>query len=130
MRKQIDFVYVLVLFFSIITTAGCASGEKTIAALNSVNHVNQAMATFGTPANVISMPDGGSIYVWSSRRVVDIPSYQATSQQHYGYAGSYLGSSYGGYWTSQSQELNCEVRVMANVSGMIVSKSVQGNACP
>ena len=130
MKKNAYVAWVALLLTVVAMINGCASGQQTVAALNQMNHIDQAISAFGPPSGVMTLPDGGSVYVWSSRSVTAVPTYQSTGQHYYGYAGSYLGSSYGGNWGSQTQENICEVRVMTTSSGRITSKSVGGNACP
>lgn len=130
MKKRLCIASVLVLF-AILLLGGCASGEKTAALLNSSTHINQVISSFGPPTNVIPTQDGGSVYVWSQSQTVTYNVPQYGSQQHYGYAGQYLGSSYGqtGY-TTNAITSSCEVRVMINSAGRILNWSGRGDACP
>lgn len=130
MKILLNVAYI-VLLLAIFLINGCASGERTTALLNSSTHINQVISSFGPPTNVISTQDGGRVYIWSQRDSATYSMPQYGSQQHYGYAGQYLGSSYGqtGY-TTNTITSSCEVRVMVNSAGRIINWSGRGNACP
>ncbi len=131
MGKNINFVCRILLFAAIFMTSSCATGQKTAAFLNASTHINQVISAYGPPTNVISTHDGGSVYVWSASNTQTYSIPQYGSQNYYGYAGQYLGSSYGqtGYST-QTYTALCEVRVLVDSSGYILNRSLQGNSCP
>ena len=121
----------LMVIASIGMTNGCATGQKTTAFLNSSTHINQVISAFGPPTSVMQTHDGGSVYIWSRSDTQTYSTPQYGSQHYYGYAGRYLGSSYGQTGSSTETYTSlCEVRVLVNSNGGIIKWAGRGNSCP
>lgn len=135
-------IAVLALLFLLL--AGCAANRQFEEFANEADDTRLLISVLGPPSHTAAMPDGTTLYVWSTSRNVSmggLPVYQPNNQVQTGtvysatgrLVGTYSGTSTGGgsvtFTPVYNVEMGCEMRVIAGADGRIVNRVYRGNDC-
>ena len=125
------FIRVVILIYLLIGAIGCATGKKTDATMQTWmnSNVSELVTSWGPPDSSVQLPDGKSVYTWTSRGSYTMPTTTNTTASVYGYGNSAYGNAQSTTTGGQTLHFSCQKSFIVSGSGTIISYDWRGNSC-